>query len=236
MLAEHLAIRTLALPEILGRAGYHRIWVTGSDPSFDNIQHWTRRWYDRWEFVDGGDERLVKRLIALDKEAPADGPRLLSLYTYTTHPPYAIPGEPSRPEDPDEAYARALHFADGALGLLFDELRKSGRLDRAVVIVTGDHAQPNAWQLANESALGLPHAGHTWTGLLLAAPGIAGGAIREEAVSHVDVAPTVLAALGIKASQHFLGLDLRPSPPPRRRALSVLYGGSPSPRAARAGS
>jgi lipoteichoic acid synthase len=232
---EHVAIRSRSLVQILKQAGYQNIWLTGSDPSFDNLQHFVARWYDSWELHKGGDVALAQALIrAYDRMKP-DAPRFMSVYTYSTHPFYALPeAEGPAPEDSEQAYLRALTYADRALGLVFDHLRRAGRLDRTLFVITGDHSQPTPWHLQHDDQLGPPNAGRTWTGLMIAGPSIkaAGlaGTVREDASSHVDVPPTVLGLLGIEASHHFLGRDLIADPRPRpvisvfRDSASMILG------------
>lgn len=41
--AEYAGIHTRSLAAILHDAGYERWWLTGSDPSFDNMLPWVRR-------------------------------------------------------------------------------------------------------------------------------------------------------------------------------------------------
>ncbi len=138
------------------------------------------------------------------------------------------------PADSEQAYLRALTYADRALGMVFDHVRRAGRMDRTLFVVTGDHSQPTAWHLQNDDQLGPPHAGRTWTGLMIAGPGIKAtnlaGTVREDASSHVDIPPTVLGLLGIETSHHFLGRDLFGDPEPRpvisvfRNSASLVMG------------
>lgn len=223
---EFLDIHTLALPEILGRHGYHRVWLTGSDPSIDNMQPWVQRWYDRWELLKQDDLALVRRLLELYRAAPPGQPRLMSLYTVTMHPPYRVPaswGPPLR--DPDAAYQRALRFTDAALGELFDALRRTDRWNDTFIAVVGDHGQPNRWQVEHGADLGPIHAGHTWIGLLLAGPGLPAGTVQPATASQVDLPPTLLARAGITAANHFLGRDLLAPGGAGRPAISVLASG-----------
>lgn len=224
--AEHLAIRSLSLPEILGTAGYDRVWFTASDPSYDNMQPWVDRWYDDAVVQHEDDLTLVNAVIERYDAGPRDRPRLITLYTGTTHNPFRVPASEGPPlDDPHAAYLRALTFADRALGKLFDHLRVSGRWDQTVVVVMGDHSQPNPWQLENEGDLGLVHPGRTWTGLLVAAPGMAPGVLRQDTVSQIDVPPTVLGLLGLSVSNHFMGRDLLAPVDPLRRAVALIFGG-----------
>jgi lipoteichoic acid synthase len=218
--ADHVSIRSRGLPEILRQAGYQTVWFTGSDPSFDNLQHFVARWYDRWELHEKGDVGLARGVIAAYDRLPPDAPRMLSVYTYSTHPFYALPPEEGpRPADAEQAYLRALSYADRALGMVIDHVRRAGRMNRTLFVVTGDHSQPTPWHLQNDEQLGPPNAGRTWTGMLIAGPGIeaAGlaGSVREDASSHADIPPTLLGQLGIDASHHFLGRDLFHQPAPR---------------------
>jgi len=221
---DHMAVRTRSLPELLGKAGYHRVWLTGSDPTFDNLQHFFGRWFDHWELVVFGDGVLVKRMLQLYDASPPDKPRFFSLYTSSTHPPYVLPAEEGeRPTDPEAGYLRALRYADRNLGEIVAHVKATGRWQRTLFVFTGDHAQPNDRQRAHDADVGLPNAGRTWTGLLFAAPGFAGGTIRTETASHVDVPPTVLGLLGFAEEHHFLGRDLFRDV--ARPALAVFDGG-----------
>ena len=162
---EFLDIHTLALPEILGRHGYHRVWLTGSDPSIDNMQPWVQRWYDRWELLKQDDLALVRRLLELYRAAPPGQPRLMSLYTVTMHPPYRVPaswGPPLR--DPDAAYQRALRFTDAALGELFDALRRTDRWNDTFIAVVGDHGRTVSAVALGEDRLAFPNWPHAICG------------------------------------------------------------------------
>ena len=224
--AEHLGISSRALPEILRDNGYQTKWLSGSDPSFDNLQHLMGRWFHSWEVVPDGDVALARRALAVYDSLGSDRPRFISMYTASTHPFYELPKvEGPRPSEPEQAYLKALTFADRALGEIFDHVRRKGREDKTLFVVTGDHAQPNQWQLNHDSELGLPNAGRTWTTLLLAGPDIAPGTVRADASSHVDVPPTVLQYLGIAESNHFLGRDLLSDPKPRP-VITVFNGGA----------
>jgi phosphoglycerol transferase MdoB-like AlkP superfamily enzyme len=214
--AEHVGISSRALPEILRDHGYKSRWFAGSDPSFDNLQHFMGRWFDGWELVLGGDDKLVTRAIEVYEELGDTAPRFISIYTASTHPFYELPAtEGPKPDDSDAAYLKALSFADRALGRMFDVVAKAGRMDRTLFIVTGDHAQPNAWHLEHDSDVGLPNAGRTWTSMLIAGPDLPRESVRVDASSHVDVPPTILGYLGISVPNHFFGRDLFSSEPAR---------------------
>ena len=225
--AEHVSIASTSLPEILREHGYVTRWLAGNDPSFDNLQHFIGRWFHRWEVIEGGDVALAEHAIKVYDELGEKQPRFISVYTASTHPFYELPqSEGPKPEDPEHAYLKALTFADRALGIIFDHVRLRGRLDRTLFVITGDHAQPNQWQLEHDAEVGLPNAGRTWTSLLLAGPGLEPGRVREDASSHVDVPPTILGYLGIANDNHFFGRDLIADPKPR--PVVATFGGGAS--------
>jgi lipoteichoic acid synthase len=224
--AEHLGISSRAFPEMLRDDGYQSRWLSGSDPSFDNLQHLMGRWFDSWEVVMGGDVALARGAIAAYDAMGTSKPRLISIYTASTHPFYELPeSEGPKPDDPEQAYLKALTYADRAMGMIFDHIRKLGREDQTLFVITGDHAQPNQWQLSHDGELGLPNAGRTWTTLLIAGPGLPAGNIRLDASSHVDVPPTILGYLGATESNHFLGRDLFADTKPRP-VVTVFNGGA----------
>jgi lipoteichoic acid synthase len=222
--AEYAGVATRSLSEILGDAGYERWWFTGSDPSFDNMLPWVRRDFDGYDVEDTDDMTLARRFLARYDEMDPGAPRFMTMYTASMHTPYHLPaGEGPTPADVEAAYLRALSFTDRAIGLVVDHVRRSPRWAHTIIVVVGDHSQPSQWQLAHGDDLGAAHAGYSWTGLLVTAPGLAGGTIDDRTASHVDVAPTVLALMGLVTSHHFLGSNLLAPPVPGRRALSVMY-------------
>jgi arylsulfatase A-like enzyme/cytochrome c-type biogenesis protein CcmH/NrfG len=148
--------------------------------------------FDHYDDRIARDPRAVMRLEA---ERPADvvvdraaawlhsarraDPVFLWVHFYDPHAPYA------------GSYDDEVKFADAQLGRLLQELSASGRTP--VVIVAGDHGESlgehgeaTHGMLVYEAALRVP--------LIVAGPGIP-IARRDDAVSLIDIAPT-LAALG----------------------------------------
>jgi choline-sulfatase len=131
-------------------------------------------------------------------------PFFVWLHLYDPHAPYAPPAEfRARTKS---AYDGEVAYADAQLQRLVDALRASGQLDRTVVVVAGDHGEGlgehgerTHGMLLYDSTLRVP--------LAIAGPGI-GAAIRDDAVSLADVAPTVLRAAGIATPEAVMGRDL----------------------------
>ena len=104
-------------------------------------------------------------------------------------------------------YDGEVAAVDGRLRRLFASLEARGLLQHAIVVVTADHGEEfrdhgllgHGLQLYQE-AIHVP--------LLVIGPGVTAGRVVEEPVSLVDVAPTLLALLGLDAEPRFEGRSL----------------------------
>ncbi len=120
---------------------------------------------------------------------------------------------PATPTDEDRAlaalYAGEVRAMDAALGQLLVGLEARGLLADTLVVVTADHGEtfwehPNFWN----HGLGV-HQTDVHVPLVLRGPGVPTGHVVAAPVSHIDIAPTVLALLGAPVQGE--GLDLRPT-------------------------
>jgi arylsulfatase A-like enzyme len=103
-------------------------------------------------------------------------------------------------------YDAALRYADDVLGRILARLEELGIDGRTIVVVTSDHGEElfergfmQHGKTLYEELLKVP--------LILAGPGIAPRVV-EEAVMTADVAPTILAALGLPLDPRMQGVDL----------------------------
>ena len=154
----------------------------------------------------------LESLLEIEPRLPARG-RYTLVHVLLPHNPYLLRsdcghGAAAVPTD-------LVQQTDCTLQLLtrfLDLLGKLGRLDAATVVVNGDHGAGETWRdgrlLPDETA---------WsrTLLLVKAAG-ARGALRQanEAARIVDVAPTLLAVLGLPRDRHFDGRVLEEARPP----------------------
>lgn len=232
---EHADGEFRCLPALLAEAGYSTAAFKATWPWFWNIAAAYRRiGYQRFDAMDDyavGD--LFHRHGLLDRPFVEQTlPRLAALrepffayaVTLTSHVPFDF-GEPL-PADPsvDGAVARylsAIRYSDHAVGDLVDGLRRSGLLDRTVLVVFGDHNG-----LRRSDALGAylglrKEDAAAWFGvekrvpLLVRLPGGAAAGRRETLGGQIDLAPTLAALLGVDASSApFFGRDLLAGPAP----------------------
>lgn len=141
-------------------------------------------------------------------------------------PPYQVVDEERRPEEYRRRYEAEIRYFDRELGRLVAELDRGGYLARATLAFTADHGESlgeNGWwfthgQTLQEELVRVP--------LLLVPPGGAARPGRVAApVSHLDLLPTALAALGLP-HEGLRGLDLLAGPPPATRVLPQFLRGA----------
>ncbi|MCX7804936.1 MAG: sulfatase-like hydrolase/transferase [Planctomycetota bacterium] len=105
-------------------------------------------------------------------------------------------------------YYATISFIDFQVGRILEALAQAGVLDETMVIFTSDHGE----LLGDYGCFGKRsvHDSCAKVPLLVRLPGrFPGGAIRNDPVSLVDIAPTILAAAGTSISTHAPdGLDL----------------------------
>ncbi len=117
-----------------------------------------------------------------------------------------FPGTPEDRAHLGHLYDAALRHVDGEVGALLDELEQSGIAGRTLVIVTSDHGEElfergflQHGKSLYQELLAIP--------LIVRVPGRAPGRVSAPAM-QVDVAPTILAALGLPPDARMQGRDL----------------------------
>lgn len=156
-----------------------------------------------------GDETVSSALAWLERDATA--PFFAWVHLYDPHAPYAAPAEfASRfPPTHDGAYDAEVAYTDSQVQRLLDALQRSGRLDRTLVVVLGDHGE----QLGEhqEQAHGFfVYDASVQIPLIVAGPGIQPRVVPDQ-VRIVDVMPTILDLAGVPAPADVQGTSLRPT-------------------------
>ncbi len=120
-------------------------------------------------------------------------------------------------------YDGALRYVDAEIGRLLDTLEELGILDETLLVVTSDHGE-ELWDHAQiEKTLatdprriwGVGH-GHSMfqelirVPLIFRGPGVAAAARVACEARHLDVAPTILALLGLEPQPRMRGVSLAP--------------------------
>ena len=184
------------------------------------------QWVKTTKHAGSVDDRFtvgeaIQWIEGLDKN-----PFFLYVNFQNSHVPYVVPKDfPRRfsvtqtdfpirfghiPEDKVEAaknvYADSLAYVDMQIDRLFRYLKKSGRWENTVVVLTGDHGQAfyehgfaaHASAIYNE-VMKVP--------LIIRAPQLNPG-IDARPAQHVDILPTILALLGLPAHPSAQGVSL----------------------------
>lgn len=156
-----------------------------------------------------GQETIASALDWLDGREDKARPFFLWIHLYDPHEPYEPP-EPYRSRHRNRPYDAEVEYTDALVGELRAALEERELFERSIFAVTGDHGE------------GLGEHGEMFHGyfvydstmhvpLIVRLPdGEGGGRRSNAAVSHVDLAPTLLDLLGVESHDQFQGASLAP--------------------------
>ncbi len=119
--------------------------------------------------------------------------------------PGFLPDVPEVRQDLADYLGEALAF-DAAVGVLIEEVRKTGQLENTVIVISGDHGAP-----------GFPHGKcnlydfGTGVSLVIKGPKIPGGRVVDDLTNLMDLAPTFLDLGGVKIPDVMTGRSLKPT-------------------------
>lgn len=217
-----LSEENLTLAEILGEAGWATAGFVSAFPldSRWGIAQGFEHYFDDFTLEEGaranmgavqrpGAETIAAALAWLDERETAESgePFFLWLHLFEPHDPYEPP-EPFASSYADRPYDGEVAYVDSLLGEFRRALAERGLFDDSVVVVTGDHGEglgdhgePFHGYFIYDSTVHVP--------LLIRAPGSTAGRV-DLAVSHVDLAPTILQLVGVPAPGHLQGNSLVP--------------------------
>lgn len=119
-------------------------------------------------------------------------------------PPAAVGVDNARLRRIAADYYNCVQRLDAGVGLLMDELKRSGHAENTVVFFLGDHGPQFARGKGTCYELGLR------VPLILRLPGRQPPAVRPELVSTVDILPTVLKLAGLPPPRNLPGASLLP--------------------------
>jgi tetratricopeptide (TPR) repeat protein len=195
------------LAALLKAAGYQTRAVVGAfvldrrfglDAGFDDYDDQIARDPDAMDLLQAerpaGEviDRAVKMLGGLK-----DAPWLLWVHLYDPHAPYAPPAAALARAGGD-AYGGEIAHVDEQIGRLLSALEARADAGRTAVIVSGDHGEslgahgePTHGMLVFDPAIRVP--------LVIKAPGVA-PAVRDDAASIIDIAPSALALAGLAST------------------------------------
>jgi len=155
-----------------------------------------------------GGVTVVEAVRWLDGR-PQDAPFFLWLHLYDPHDPYTPP-EPFKSQYPNRPYDGEVAYTDSLIGEFRRALEERDLLSSSLVILTADHGEGLGDH--GEGQHGFFVYDSTIHVSLIVRPPTAtgGGRVVDSAVSHVDLFPTVLDAVGLAAPKRVHGQSLLP--------------------------
>ena len=206
------------LVEIVNSIGY----VTGITSKFHLSPPWKYPFAHR--LVGGMHPSGCRSSMETFLDATDDQPFFLMANIANTHrpfPPHIIDIGKARvdpnaidvpPELPDTPALRAdlaeyfdtVECADACAGAFLDVLRQSGKYENTLIILTSDqgYCYHRAKATAYDDGVRVP--------FILAGPGVSAGAGSDALVSHIDLVPTILDAVGAATPDNVQGEALWP--------------------------
>jgi len=207
-----LGDEAITLAEQFQAAGYSTFAFTsafptqarwGFDQGFDTYHDPLSRLPDE---LDWRDERQAGVVIddALATLNDDEGPAFVWIHLFDAHWPYSPP-EPFASQYKDSPYDGEIAYADSQVGRFLTWWDQNH--PDSVVLITSDHGE--GLGDGGEQTHGyLLHDGTIRVPLLLRGPDIPKGAVIDEAVSHVDIAPTLLATANLPIPETMQGRNL----------------------------
>lgn len=207
--------RLPSLVNVLDSTGYSSRYYCGGDADFAN----TRTYLEAMGVGAIHDEhsfsiRQRTRWGAFDEElfafhlrdaGSAPRPFLQFLMTSTSHEPFDAPVHEGFAGGDPQLYRNTVHYTDRCLGAFIDGAKRTDWYANTLIIIMADHGHylPHYLDAFSERRHRIPF-------LLI------GGALRDELrgtrddtyASHVDVAPTLLAQLGLPHDRFPWGRDI----------------------------
>jgi arylsulfatase A-like enzyme len=228
----HTNLRTLCLPSVLKQHGYRNVWINSFRADFHRkrtfeMLHGMDDFYDQahfdkigvtegigdWGLADG--PFLLETINILEKINRGPEPFYANVLTISTHHPFSVVPEGPIPPALAQRYAdrksylgylSRLKYLDISLGKFFERYFQSDLVDNTLLFLLGDHSvavlpnknvSPEVW---TEIRFRIP--------LAIVSPKIKAPHRIERPVHQVDLAPTVLRALGVGADVPWVGRGL----------------------------
>lgn len=200
-----------AVARSLRREGYTTTFTYGGDADFTNTMSYlygteVERVTDRrdlhfdaptakWGYADDVVcDYFAREVLEL---ADAGRPFFATLLTLSSHEPFDVPYDRF-----ENRILNAAAFTDECVGRMLDLWRRSPAWDDLLVILVADHgiAYPDDLQIGDLARQRIPM---IWTG-----GAVSGPATVDTYASQTDLAPTLLAQMGIDAREFVYGRDI----------------------------
>jgi phosphoglycerol transferase MdoB-like AlkP superfamily enzyme len=204
----------------LAGAGYSTAFYYGGELGFANIKSFVlsggfdrvlgkddfpgSAWSSKW---GAHDEAVAERLLGDLRAMRA--PFFTTWLTLSSHEPFDVPGPVRVPgSDGESRFLNSLAYTDHVLGDLLRRAKRQPWWDQTLVVIVADHSKKlerTDAAVPLKSAASWYHIPMLWTGGALARR----GENVDRLGGQTDLAPTLLAALGLPGGDHYrFGRDL----------------------------
>ena len=205
--------RFLTLPQHLRRSGYKTAAFVGAfpldsrfglDQGFDLYDDYYGTRNEReFFFVERPAEKVISPAMAWI--GAQRGKWFAWVHLFDPHQPY-LPPSPFKEEYADDPYSGEVAYVDAQLGVLFDFLRARRLMENTVIVLTADHGEALG-EKGEDTHSYFAYNNTIHVPLFVELPGHKPGTFAGN-VSHVDIFPTLCAALGLKVPPHVQGESL----------------------------
>ena len=167
------------------------------------------------------DKPFFKESMPLLESIDTEEPFYAHLMSLTHHHPYLIDEEDATIEPAEtgdgsvDRYFQTARYLDESLEQFFDDLKEAGLYDDSLIVIYGDHYGISdnhnraMAEITGEEITPYKNAELQRVPFMLKIPGVDGQGIVEEYAGQVDVVPTMLHLLGIRADDYIqFGTDL----------------------------
>lgn len=218
------------LGSTLAQRGWSPHFLYGGYGMFDNMNgFFGAQGYqvtDRTTFREGlvefeniwgvADEHLFDQvLINMDQDHAAGKPFYAHVMTASNHVPFTYPS--GRIDIPSPGGRKGgVKYADYAVGRFIEMAKKKPWFDNTIFLFVADHCARSAGKTK------IPVYRYHIPAIVYA-PKLIKPRRVDQLASQIDLAPTLLAMLGLDKDDHFVGRDILSTPPDEGRALLSTY-------------
>jgi len=212
---ENTAVAIKCLPDYLRAKGIQTRFFTASAPDWDNQTYWLARWYDAYDFARSRqtDVSMFAHMGDWMRDTlSADTPFFVGAITKTNHFPFnpvSDMTEAERAATPRKI-GTTMRYTERAMADFFRRIEGAPWFSRTVFIITADHGF-NWGERGYYRLMDPMIRASTWLPLVFVGdhPALAALPKRSDVLSsHVDLPPTILDLLGVRAPNHFVGHSL----------------------------
>ena len=206
--------RVCGLPHALGAAGYHTAFFVGYDENYDNMQGFL--YENGFDLVLGErgfpgkesksqwgipDHVLFQHVMDYCDSISDRGPFFACCMTCSDHEPFYLPENIDFVPRHKEMDKTMTEYADWSIGQFMQQAAEKPWFDNTLFIFLGDHG--HFYKPIYDISLKYNH-----IPIVFYAPGRIAAHFVDRLAMQIDIAPTLLALLGIEAPQSMLGIDL----------------------------